>query len=704
MYQLIAQPINQPLHFVVWNTLVVCCCAVAALSITMVVYNFKKIQTVPTASDFIDIVLTRTQRKTPTVIHPTYAISRIRAFYMRKVKFTQQTCQEKLSQIIDDFPRLDDLHPFYADLINILYDRDHYKLALGQVNTARALIDNIAKDYVRMIKYGDTLYRCKQLKRAALGRMCTLMKKQKASLEYLEEVRKHLSRLPSIDPNTRTLLITGFPNVGKSSFMNKVTRADVDVQPYAFTTKALYVGHLDYKYLRWQVIDTPGILDHPLEDRNTIEMQAVTALAHLQASILFFMDISEQCGFTIEQQLSLFENIRPLFANKPLVFVANKIDQTKFESLSEEHQNLIHTAVQQSNAKFFTMSNHSEENVSDVKNYACDELLQHRVSTKVKGNKIADVLNRLSVAVPVARDTIQREVSIPVSVLQAREQDGMTSTRVTQKELMNANGGAGVYAMDYREHYKGMLKNDEWVFDTIPEIWNGKNITDFVDPDILKRLDALEKEEDEAMANAPMEDMGDDDMSDLDEEQKDKLFRIREKKAIMIADHRMNKNKNGASLPRKILAKKKTLMQTKKELEQLGVDTSKMKHAEAVAAKRKAKEENRGRKRDREDMLDGDVDMDVDMDGEEKSVRARFRSMSAARSKSKNRSQSLVTPRNESGFPTESAVLDAKRVMKLSQRRSNKMARAGEADRHTGPKLAKWQNSGKRGNGSSQSR
>ena len=53
-------------------------------------------------------------------------------------------------------------------------------------------------------------------------RMCTIMKRQKQSLEYLEQVRQHLSRLPSIDPNTRTLLITGFPNVGKSSFINKV--------------------------------------------------------------------------------------------------------------------------------------------------------------------------------------------------------------------------------------------------------------------------------------------------------------------------------------------------------------------------------------------------------------------------------------------------------------------------------------------------
>ena len=47
----------------------------------------------------------------------------------------------------------------------------------------------------------------------------------------------------------------------------------MEVQPYAFTTKSLYVGHMDYRYLRWQVIDTPGILDRPLEERNTIEMQ-----------------------------------------------------------------------------------------------------------------------------------------------------------------------------------------------------------------------------------------------------------------------------------------------------------------------------------------------------------------------------------------------------------------------------------------------
>ena len=74
------------------------------------------------------------------------------------------------------------------------------------------------------------------LKKAALGRMATMTKKLKSSLGFLEEVRKHMSRLPSINPYDRTLLITGFPNVGKSSFMNNVTHANVDVQPYPFTT------------------------------------------------------------------------------------------------------------------------------------------------------------------------------------------------------------------------------------------------------------------------------------------------------------------------------------------------------------------------------------------------------------------------------------------------------------------------------------
>lgn len=40
-----------------------------------------------------------------------------------------------------------------------------------------------------------------------------------------------------------------------------------------------------------------------------------------------------------------------------------------------------------------------------------------------------------------------------------------------------------------------MLANPEWKMDVIPEIMDGKNIADFIDPDIEEKLDALEREE-----------------------------------------------------------------------------------------------------------------------------------------------------------------------------------------------------------------
>jgi nucleolar GTP-binding protein len=203
---------------------------------------------------------------------------------------------------------------------------------------------------------------------------------------------------------------------------------------------------MDHRYLRWQVIDTPGILDHPLEQRNTIEMQSVTALAHLQCAVLYFIDISEQCGFTVAQQVGLFKSIKPLFANKQLVIVVNKVDQQPFETLDPSKKAMVEELGKSSNCELMTMSNVTEEGVMDVKSRACDKLLQARVDQRVVGKKVNDVMNRLQVFQPQARDGEAREPYIPESVVKAKAR-GEIGSKV-REQRRNRLGKANVRQRD----------------------------------------------------------------------------------------------------------------------------------------------------------------------------------------------------------------------------------------------------------------
>ncbi|PKI85440.1 Nucleolar GTP-binding protein 1 [Malassezia vespertilionis] len=692
------------------------------------------ISPVPTANDFLDIVLSKTQRKTPTVIHPGFKITRIRSFYMRKIMFTKDAFVEKLQAILSEFPVLENLHPFTSSLMNVLYDKNHYKLALGQINTARHLIEQVAKDYVRLIKFGDSLFRCKQLKRAALGRMATIMRRNKDPLAYLEQVRQHISRLPSIDPSTRTLVICGYPNVGKSSFINKVTRADVDVQPYAFTTKSLFVGHMDYKYLRWQVIDTPGILDHPLEEMNTIEMQAITALAHLRSAILYFMDLSEQCGYTIEAQVQLFNSIKPLFANKPTFLVVNKIDVARLEDLDDERAQMVRSVLDESNGnvQLKEISTFTDQGIMDLKQTACETLLATRVEGKIRGPKGDAITNRLHVAVPQRRDDVERKPYVPAAIAEGTRKkyslDDPARFR-TEKDVQEEQGGAGVHNIDMKKCY--ILEKEDWKYDTIPEIYEGKNIADFVDPDILNSLDKLEREEEKLEADG----FYDESDEELNEEERQvysaaQTIKQRKQQAKLQAQNKKTL-KARAQIPRTL--QHRSLSQLSESMRASGIDPSNIERRAELLAKAKGLV---GKRKSRmEDDEDVDMDENDDTMGDSMSVeeatpdethRKKMRSTSSKGPATLTRGKSATTAttnksgghvsaragaaripasqRQFAGLHDDSQEKKARSLHSFGIRGRNMEARASESDRRIPETMPKWLFAGKRGKGSTRSR
>jgi len=457
------------------------------------------------------------------------------------------------------------------------------------------------------------------------------------------------------------------------SFLKNISRADVDIQPYAFTTKSLFVGHFDYKMLRFQAIDTPGILDHPLEEMNTIEMQSITAIAHLRSAILYFMDLSEQCGYSVSAQIDLFHSIRPLFANKLVFVVINKIDIMRPEDLDAETQEKLQGMLKSGEVELLQLSCTTTEGLMNVRNAACDRLLAVRNAEKLKAGtnssgevtgRLGDLLRRIHVAQPMGGVT--REVFIPDVARNKMKYDKSDPNRPKlERDIEEENGGAGVYNINLHKNY--ILDDPEWKEDRVPEVFNGKNVYDFIDPDIEAKLTALEEEEEKLEAEGYYE--SEEDLEDAEEaEIRYKAELIREKRQLIRNEAKMRKSlKNRAVIPR--TAKAKKLSQMESHLGSLGYGTT------SLAARARSQSRGRSFLRGRSEATDGDA-MDID------TPKSAFE-----RAKSRGRGQS--TNRRDDGVTNEAARTKAERLAKLSQKKMNRMARQGEADRHTTGALTK---------------
>ena len=240
-----------------------------------------------------------------------------------RMKAMSKSISSSMDFLVTKFPHIDDLAPFYKELVKVTIDTGLYKQSLGALVWAKKQVQTLFIKHDKEIARSKQMSDINRIRKSFSGRISSVMKQIKDNLTYLDECRKVMKRYPSLKTGRTTIVIAGAPNVGKSTLLAVLTGSAPETATYPFTTKKLNLG---YDPKGNQYVDTPGLLDKPLAERNKIERQAILALKHLASLIIFVIDPTETCGYTIPQQRNLLNDIRKSFPQH-VILVSNKSDK-----------------------------------------------------------------------------------------------------------------------------------------------------------------------------------------------------------------------------------------------------------------------------------------------------------------------------------------------------------------------------------------
>ena len=237
-----------------------------------------------------------------------------------------------LEKYVKKFPSIEQLPSFYHDIIDIKIDVNKLKKSLGAADWARKTCQMIYSKQSKSLKKSLNIDFLKKKQKEIYGRISSVIKQIDKELALLAEAQNVMKKFPDVY-DIPTVVIAGYPNVGKSSILRCLSSAKPKIAQYPFTTKEIHVGHIERKEKhiakRFQIIDTPGLLDRPFSERNDIEKQALSALTNLADIIVFVIDASETSGYLLEEQLHLLSQVEKTFSDSSFIIVENKVDLKK---------------------------------------------------------------------------------------------------------------------------------------------------------------------------------------------------------------------------------------------------------------------------------------------------------------------------------------------------------------------------------------
>ncbi len=279
---------------------------------------FEDLPTTPRSEELIDKAFSRAARSGR-------AKSGVEA-QQSMLQTASNILSDNLENVVTSWPDFDLIDPFYYELADALVDVDTLRQSLSEVGWASRKTKEIGREYQGKLHADADLAR--KHRKQAFARLADVVEQVEDDLLRIGEAREQLKILPDIDPDEPAIVVAGYPNVGKSTFVNHVTNARHETATYPFTTKGIGVGHLTRDHIRYQLVDTPGLLDRPAEERNEIESQAVSALTHLADCVLVFVDASEACGYPLDAQIAMRDGIERQF-DVPVLTVCSKADRSR---------------------------------------------------------------------------------------------------------------------------------------------------------------------------------------------------------------------------------------------------------------------------------------------------------------------------------------------------------------------------------------